>query len=77
MARTLTLDEDVEAKLEREAQRTGAAPEALANEVLRRGLETPPGESFEITGPFVRSRPGFSFDNVEKLLDEVEAPMRK
>jgi len=38
MARTLTLDEDVEARLEREAQRMGTAPEELANDVLRRAL---------------------------------------
>jgi len=80
MSRTLKLDEDVEAKLDREARKRGTAPDALANEVLRRELETSVTSSdlpFQITGPFVRSRAGFSFDNVEKLLDEVESPTRK
>lgn len=74
------MDEDVEAKLDREARRRGTAPDALANEVLRRELETSPASSepsFQITGPFVRSRPGYAFDNVERLLDEVETPTRK
>lgn len=80
MSRTLKLDEDVEAKLDREARRRGTASDVLANEVLRRELEPSPTSSepsFQITGPFVRSRPGYSFDNVEKLLDEVETPARK
>ncbi len=79
MARTLTLDADVEAKLDAKANETGTDPQQLANEMLRRELDgrTSPSERFEITGPFVRSRPGYSFDNIEKLLDEVESPMRK
>jgi plasmid stability protein len=42
MARTVTLDADVEARLNAEAERRGTAPEELANEVLRRGLEGEP-----------------------------------
>ena len=74
---TILLDDDVATRLNAEAQKTGADPQQLANEVLRRELETSSEPSFQITGPFARSRPGFSFDNIEKLLDEVETPTRK
>ena len=75
---TVTLDEDVAAKLEGEAQRTGVSVAEAANETLRRVLVTQgDGEPFEIRGPFVRSRPGFAFDKIERLLDEVEGPTRK
>ena len=70
---TITLDDDVAAKLENEASKIGAAPQRVANDVLRRALNEP----FEILGPFVRSRPGYSFDKVEQLLDEVEGATRK
>ena len=71
MARTLTLDEDVEAKLELEAQKTGTDPQQLANEVLRRELKEP----FEIRGPFATSIPGAgSFDCIARVLDELEGP---
>ena len=73
MAQIVSLDEDVAGRLQAEAERRGTAPDELANDVLRRALQEP----FAITGPFVRSRPGYSFDKIERLLDEVEGPMRK
>ena len=75
---TVTLDEDVAAKLEGEAERTGVSVAEAANETLRRAFTT--GEDndvFEIRGPFVQSRPGITFDKIERLLDEVEGPARK
>jgi len=41
---TITLDEDVAAKLAREAERTGSAPQDLANEALRRNLDPASGQ---------------------------------
>lgn len=76
---TVTLDEDVAAKLEGEAQRKGIPIAEAANDALRRVLVPTEGEirPFEIRGPFVRSRPGYSFEKVERLLDEIEGPSRK
>jgi hypothetical protein len=76
---TVTLDEDVAAKLEGEAERTGVSVAEAANEALRRALTTEDEKDgpFEIRGPFVRSRPGISFEKIERLLDDVEGPARK
>ena len=41
MRTTLTLDEDVAAKLQQETQRRGTTFKAVVNECLRRGLEAP------------------------------------
>jgi len=74
---TLTLDDDVAAKLKAEARRDGRAFKEVVNEVLRRGLST---RRLSVGGrPFkVKSRdlgnlqPGISLDNVAELLDRVE-----
>lgn len=73
MARTLTLDADVEAKLEREAQRIGTAPEELANQVLRRELGTElPRRKFVAHARNLGARPDVNFDCAWKLLDEID-----
>jgi plasmid stability protein len=79
MARTLTLDEDVMTKLEHEAQRTGTAPEALANEVLRRGLETAvqSGRRFVVRARDLGARPDVNFDCAWKLLDDLDGSTSK
>jgi hypothetical protein len=68
---TITLDDDVAARLNAEAQKTGTDLQQLANDVLRRELTEP----FEIRGPFARSIPGAgSFDCIARVLDEIEGP---
>jgi hypothetical protein len=74
MGRTITLDDDVAEKLEVEAARSQRPVKDLANDVLRRELDRKP---FRIEGPFVRSLPGVSFENIEELLDEAEGLTRK
>jgi hypothetical protein len=78
---TLTLDEDVRAKLEAEMRRTGRSFKETVNETLRIGLtarkEAKPAKPFEIYARDLGTRPGFNFDNIEELLDQLEGPMRR
>ncbi len=71
---TITLDDDLAEKLDREAARRGSDSAAdLATQVIRRELERI--GTFEITGPFARSRPGAgSFDSISRVLEEIEGP---
>jgi len=79
---TLTLDEDVAAKLQAEARRSGQSFKATVNEALRRGLLASPTKARE--GPFrVEARdlgglqPGLSLDSVTSLLEQVEGPLHR
>ena len=78
MRTTLTLDEDVAAKLRQEMVRMGASMKDVVNEFLRRGLEAPREE--DIARPFtVESRPmglkaGIDLDDVSGLLDYLDGP---
>ncbi len=82
MRTTLTLDEDVAARLQAEARRSGRPFKAVVNEHLRAALAQrravkalPPFrvEPRNLGGPL----PGLSYDNVGALLDEVEGPRQR
>ena len=78
MRATLTLDDDVAARLHAEARRSGRPFKTVVNEHLRSALAQrravkalPPFrvEPRNMGGPL----PGLSYDDVGALLDEVEA----
>ena len=82
MRTTLTLDEDVAAKLRAEARRSGRSFRAVVNDALRLGLERQPRAGapprFTIAARDLGElRPGLSLDNVEELLDQIEGPARR
>ena len=80
MRTTLTLDEDVAAKLKSEARRTGRSFKELVNEHLRRSLNTPPPadqKPFRIYARDLGLRPGLDYDNVGQLLEQIEGPFYK
>ncbi len=82
MRTTLTLDEDVAAKLKSLARRTGRAFRDVVNETLRRGLadarQPQVRRGFKVEARDLgRRRPGLSLDNVAELLDQVEGPMHR
>lgn len=82
MRTTLTLDDDVAAKLKSLSRRTGRAFREVVNEALRRGLAKAPEpqarESFVVLARDLgRRRPGLSMDNIADLLDQVEGPMHR
>jgi len=82
MRTTLTLDEDVAAKLKAEARRAGRPFREVVNETLRRGLASRRGaakrQSFQIT---VRDlgdlKAGLTLDNVAELIEQVEGPLHR
>lgn len=82
MRTTLTLDEDVAAKLKAEARRAGRPFREVVNETLRRGLvgrRAPAKQQrFKIT---VRDlgdlKAGLSLDNVAELIEQVEGPLHR
>ena len=78
---TLTLEDDVVAKLRSEARRTGRPFKELVNEHLRRSLNTPvkpPGvKPFRIHARNLGLRPGLDYDNIGELLEQIEGPFHK
>lgn len=82
MRTTLTLDEDVAAKLKAEARRSGRPFRDVVNDFLRRSLAA---RSTRGTGPrftvaardLGELRPGLSLDNVADLLEQVEGPLHR
>lgn len=82
MRTTLTLDDDVAAKLKAEARRAGRPFREVVNEALRRGLVArggpSPREPFKIKPRDLGSvRPGLSLDNVGDLIEQVEGPLHR
>ncbi len=81
MRTTLTLDEDVAAKVRGEMLRTGGTMKQIVNAALRRGFEAPSEE--ELATPFsVAARPmgvraGLALDDVGGLLDVLDGPVRR
>jgi hypothetical protein len=79
MRTTVTLDEDVAAKLKAEARRTGKPFKTVLNECLRIALAAGRGRprptAFRVEARDLgRLRPGLSLDNVAELLDLAEGP---
>ena len=82
MRTTLTLDDDLAAKLEAEARRTGLSFKETLNTMLRIGLAAKRGK---LPRPSFKVRPlqlepldaNLDFDNIEALLDQVEGSLRR
>ena len=82
MRTTLTLDEDVAAKLRAESRRAGRPFREIVNETLRRGLAsrrvTSQRQIFKITARDLGNlRPGLSLDNIAELIDQIEGPVHR
>jgi hypothetical protein len=82
MRTTLTLDDDVAAKLKAEARRAGRRFRDVVNDTLRRGLASASGRAprqpFKVEARDLGSvRPGLSLDNVGDLIEQVEGPLHR
>ncbi|MGH9510239.1 MAG: ribbon-helix-helix domain-containing protein [Terriglobales bacterium] len=81
MRTTLTLDDDIAAKLKAEVRRTGNPFKQVVNEMLRRAINTPPPASpqkpFPILVRDLGLRSGLSLDNIGELLEQIEGPLYK
>lgn len=77
---TLTLEDDVMARLRETARRTGRPLKAVVNDAIRAGLDpkrpqrTPP---FRVRARKLGLRPGIDLDDIEGLLDRIEGPERR
>lgn len=77
MRTTLTLGEDVAAKLQAEARRAGRPFREIVNETLRRGLASRRAagrrQEFRIrVRDLGNLKPGFALDNVAALIEQVD-----
>jgi hypothetical protein len=80
MRTTLTLDEDVAAKLKAESRRAGRPFREVVNETLRRGLASrripARRQPFKVrVRDLGNLRPGLSLDNVAELIEHVEGSL--
>ena len=77
MRTTLTLDDDVAARLERERRKRRVSLKAIVNDVLRAGLDTlgrpeRKREAFRTKGFYLGPSLVGSLDNVEEVLSRTE-----
>ncbi|MBM4269124.1 MAG: DUF2191 domain-containing protein [Deltaproteobacteria bacterium] len=81
MRTTLTLDDDVAARLRSESKRSGRSFKEMVNDCLRRGLEAgrpkQPKRAFKVRARALGIRPGVDYDNVGDLLEQIEGPLRR
>ena len=82
MRTTLTLDDDVAAKLKALTRRSGQPFRQVVNETLRRGLARAPASApqgaFTVTvRDLGRRRSGLNLDNIGDLLEQVEGPSHR
>lgn len=77
MRTTLTLDQDVWAKLRSEARRSGRPFKQVVNDFLRRAINEgrqPPAEPFQVRARDLGIRPGLDYDNIGELIEQLEGP---
>jgi uncharacterized protein (DUF4415 family) len=78
---TLTLDDDVEAKLRAKARRTGQSFKSVINDALRSSLPNggpATSKPFKVRArDFGELRPGVSLDNIGELLEQLEGPWHR
>lgn len=81
MRTTLTLDEDVAAKLKKETRRSGKSFKETVNELLRLGLtyrlEKKAGKPFRVRARALGVTAGLDYDNVGELLEQLEGPRQR
>lgn len=79
MRTTLTIDDELGARLEDLARRGGRSFKEVVNETLRRGLDTkaPPSKPFKIEARSLALRPGVQLDNVAELLEQIDGSTHK
>ena len=77
MRTTLTLDDDVAAKLRSEARNSGRSFKDVVNDSLRRGLTLHP-RSVPLPPFKVKARswgkPGFNYDRVWEIIEQLDGP---
>jgi hypothetical protein len=77
---TLTLDDDVAAKLEADVRKSGRSFKETVNYYLRLGLNTrrvtKPTKPFKVRARNLGKKPGLNYDDVWALIEQIEGPFR-
>jgi len=75
---TLTLEDDVAARLREEARRQGRSFKDVVNDAIRAGLnQVPDAEPYEVPVRDLGLRPGIDLDDIQGLLDRLDGPDRR
>lgn len=76
---TLTLEDDIAARLREEARRQGRSLKEVVNDALRAGLERRDDEvsPYEVQARDMGVRPGIDLDDIQGLLDRLDGPERR
>ncbi len=78
MRTTLTLDDDVAAKLKDLCRRTGQSFKTVLNRILRDGLNVrklqKPDSPFRVKARALGLRKGVRLDNIADLLEQLDGP---
>jgi hypothetical protein len=79
MRTTLTLDDDIGARLETLAREAKRPFKDVVNETLRRGLDAraPRGKPFKVKARALGLRPGMQLDAIGELLEQLDGPAHK
>lgn len=80
MRTTLTLDDDIAAKLKEEMRRSGRSFKETVNAVLRNGLNAPKRNkisAFKVNPKNLRPRITVDYDNIGELLEQIEGSLHK
>ena len=76
MRTTLTIDDDIVAKLKDEMKRSGRSFREIVNDMLRTGLSLrqrpQKPKKFKVRARNLGLRPGLNYDNIGELLDQIE-----
>ena len=80
MRTTLTLDDDVAAKLKADMRKAGRSFRETVNYYLRLGLNTrrvtKPTKPFKVRARNLGKKPGLNYDDVWALIEQIEGPYR-
>jgi len=75
---TITLDDDIKAKLQAEMRKSGRSFKETVNETLRLGLLSQQKarklKPFKVHARDLGLKPGYSFDKPWDLIEEIEGP---
>jgi hypothetical protein len=78
---TLTLDDDIAAKLKAEMRRTGQTFRETVNHLLRLALAAKRpsrgGAPFVVRARPLGVRPGLDYDRTSELLEQIEGPLHR
>ena len=80
MRTTVTLDEDVAARLKAEIRKSGKPFKQVVNETLREGLEAPRRKKlprFKVKARPLGLYPHLNYDKISELIEIAEGPLHR